>query len=134
MKTAVGLYQRIWRYEQSVTRRYPRRHLLALLSVLPLTGYRPIVEVMFADFLGVCIDPIVSSIAKRRFMSGRPNGCAIGDHSGDWRRRAAIWPATFANLRKLATEYSWIAYPRARRLHGGHGIFVRRCDATIPVQ
>ncbi len=37
---------------------------------LALTGYRPIVEIMFADFLGVCYDQIVNGIAKHRFMSG----------------------------------------------------------------
>ena len=37
---------------------------------LALTGYRPIVEIMFADFLGVCFDQIANSIAKHRFMSG----------------------------------------------------------------
>jgi len=37
---------------------------------LALTGYRPIVELMFADFLGVCFDQIANSIAKHRFMSG----------------------------------------------------------------
>lgn len=37
---------------------------------LALTGYRPIVEIMFADFLCVCFDQIVSGIAKHRLMSG----------------------------------------------------------------
>jgi pyruvate/2-oxoglutarate/acetoin dehydrogenase E1 component len=37
---------------------------------LALAGFRPIVEIMFADFLGVCFDQIVNSIAKHRFMSG----------------------------------------------------------------
>ncbi len=37
---------------------------------LAITGYRPIAEIMFADFLGVCFDQIVNSIAKHRFMSG----------------------------------------------------------------
>jgi pyruvate/2-oxoglutarate/acetoin dehydrogenase E1 component len=37
---------------------------------LAITGYRPVVEIMFADFLGVCFDQIVNSIAKHRFMSG----------------------------------------------------------------
>lgn len=37
---------------------------------LSLTGYRPIVEIMFSDFLGVCFDQIVNGIAKHRFMSG----------------------------------------------------------------
>ncbi|MEP0323932.1 alpha-ketoacid dehydrogenase subunit beta [Bauldia litoralis] len=37
---------------------------------LSLTGYRPIAEIMFADFLGVAFDQIVNGIAKHRFMSG----------------------------------------------------------------
>jgi pyruvate dehydrogenase E1 component beta subunit len=37
---------------------------------MALTGYRPIVELMFADFMGVCFDQIVNSIAKHRFMCG----------------------------------------------------------------
>jgi pyruvate dehydrogenase E1 component beta subunit len=37
---------------------------------LALTGYRPIVELMFADFMAVCFDQIVNSIAKHRFMQG----------------------------------------------------------------
>ena len=37
---------------------------------LATTGYRPIVEIMFADFLAVCLDQIVNSIAKHKFMSG----------------------------------------------------------------
>ncbi len=37
---------------------------------LAVTGYRPVVELMFSDFLGVCFDQMVNSIAKHRFMSG----------------------------------------------------------------
>lgn len=37
---------------------------------MALTGYRPIVELMFADFMGVAFDQIVNSIAKHRFMQG----------------------------------------------------------------
>ncbi len=37
---------------------------------LALAGYRPIAEIMFADFLGVCFDQIVNGIAKHRLMSG----------------------------------------------------------------
>lgn len=37
---------------------------------LAVCGYRPVVEIMFSDFLGVCYDQIVNSIAKHRFMSG----------------------------------------------------------------
>ena len=37
---------------------------------MAVTGYRPIIELMFADFMGVCFDQIVNSIAKHRFMCG----------------------------------------------------------------
>lgn len=37
---------------------------------LALTGYRPIVELMFADFMAVCYDQIVNNVAKHRFMQG----------------------------------------------------------------
>jgi pyruvate/2-oxoglutarate/acetoin dehydrogenase E1 component len=35
-----------------------------------LVGMRPIAEIMFNDFAGVCMDPIFNHAAKQRFMSG----------------------------------------------------------------
>jgi pyruvate/2-oxoglutarate/acetoin dehydrogenase E1 component len=34
-----------------------------------MTGLRPIVEIMFMDFIGVCLDPIINQAAKLRYMS-----------------------------------------------------------------
>lgn len=34
------------------------------------TGLRPIVEVMFSDFLGVCMDQVINQAAKFRYMFG----------------------------------------------------------------
>ena len=34
------------------------------------TGLRPIVELMFMDFLGVCFDPLLNQAAKLRYMFG----------------------------------------------------------------
>lgn len=34
-----------------------------------ITGLRPIAEIMFADFAGVCFDQIVNQVAKYRYMS-----------------------------------------------------------------
>src|SRR5205085_11075528 len=34
------------------------------------TGLRPIVEIMFMDFMGVCMDQIVNQLAKMRYMFG----------------------------------------------------------------
>lgn len=35
-----------------------------------MRGLRPVVEIMFADFLTVCMDQIVNQMAKTRYMSG----------------------------------------------------------------
>jgi acetoin:2,6-dichlorophenolindophenol oxidoreductase subunit beta len=37
---------------------------------LAMAGYRPIIEVMFADFVGVCLEQIYNAIAKNHYMSG----------------------------------------------------------------
>jgi pyruvate/2-oxoglutarate/acetoin dehydrogenase E1 component len=34
-----------------------------------VTGLRPIVEIMFMDFVGVCLDPILNQAAKLRYMT-----------------------------------------------------------------
>ncbi len=35
-----------------------------------VTGLRPVVELMFMDFLGVCLDPLLNQAAKFRYMFG----------------------------------------------------------------
>lgn len=35
-----------------------------------ITGMRPVVEIMFADFMTVCMDQIINQAAKVRFMTG----------------------------------------------------------------
>ncbi len=37
---------------------------------MAITGLRPVVEIMFMDFLTTCMDPLVNGIAKARYMSG----------------------------------------------------------------
>ena len=37
---------------------------------MALTGRRPIAEIMFIDFVGVCMDQIVNQVAKVRYMLG----------------------------------------------------------------
>jgi len=37
---------------------------------LAMSGWRPIVELMFVDFMGVCLEQIYNAIAKNRYMSG----------------------------------------------------------------
>ena len=33
-------------------------------------GLRPVVEIMFMDFLGVCFDPLLNQVSKLRYMTG----------------------------------------------------------------
>ena len=40
-----------------------------------MTGMRPIVEIMFVDFLGVCFDQIFNQAAKVRYMFGGKSEC-----------------------------------------------------------
>lgn len=37
---------------------------------LAMAGYRPLVEIMFADFIGVCLEQIYNAMAKIPYMSG----------------------------------------------------------------
>lgn len=59
-----------------------------------MTGMRPVVEIMFEDFLLVCADAILNQVAKQRYMTGGqatiplvirvPGGCGLsagGQHS-----------------------------------------------------
>ena len=57
----------------------PRRVLDTPISEMALvgtavgaaaTGLRPVVELMFIDFLGVCLDPLLNQAAKFRYMFG----------------------------------------------------------------
>jgi pyruvate dehydrogenase E1 component beta subunit len=37
---------------------------------LAMAGYRPLVEVMFVDFIGVCLEQVYNAMAKNHYMSG----------------------------------------------------------------
>lgn len=42
---------------------------------LALTGKRPVAEIMFADFIGVCLDQVWNQLAKFRYMFGGTTNC-----------------------------------------------------------
>jgi hypothetical protein len=42
---------------------------------LALSGKRPVAELMFADFIGVCLDQLWNQIAKFRYMFGGKSRC-----------------------------------------------------------
>jgi pyruvate/2-oxoglutarate/acetoin dehydrogenase E1 component len=37
---------------------------------LAMAGYRPIVEIMFVDFIGACLEPVMNAMSKIPYMSG----------------------------------------------------------------
>ncbi len=69
-----------------------------------LTGLRPIAEIMFVDFTGVCFDQIVNQVAKIRYMLGGQVKVpmVIRTQGGAGRSYAAqhsqSWEALFAHI------------------------------------
>lgn len=68
-KTSVGLFQKYgeWRVKDTPI---SEAGFVGLGVGAAITGMRPVVELMFADFLTVAMDQIVNQAAKIRYMSG----------------------------------------------------------------
>ncbi len=49
--------------------------IIGAAAGLALSGKRPVAELMFADFIGVCLDQIWNQIAKFRYMFGGKSRC-----------------------------------------------------------
>ncbi|CAN7358647.1 alpha-ketoacid dehydrogenase subunit beta [Rhizobium sp. LjRoot30] len=64
-----------------------------------LTGLRPVVEIMFVDFLGVCFDQIFNQAAKFRYMFG---GRAVTPF---------VLRATYGAGTRSASQHSQALYP-----------------------
>jgi pyruvate dehydrogenase E1 component beta subunit len=71
-----------------------------------LTGLRPVVEIMFVDFLGVCLDQIMNQAAKFRYMFG---GKA---------RTPMVLRATFGAGARSASQHSQALYPILTHIPG----------------
>lgn len=68
-KSTVGLYEefgpdRVWDTPIS------EQAIVGAAMGAAMTGLRPIAEIMFTDFLGVCWDMVANQVAKARYMSG----------------------------------------------------------------
>lgn len=69
-----------------------------------IEGMRPIVELMFADFFGVCMNQIYSAAAKTSYMSGGQISVpivintAVGGSYGDAAQHSQCLYSTFAHL------------------------------------
>lgn len=71
---------------------------------LAAAGMKPIVELMFVDFFGVCMDAIYNLAAKQRYFSGGQVGCpmvlmtSVGGGYGDAGQHSQCLYATFGHL------------------------------------
>lgn len=86
---------------------------------LALTGFRPVVEIMFADFLAVAMDAVVNEAAKYRFMSGgkfavpltiRAIGGATARFGAQHSQTAESWFSGVPGLRVVAAATPADAY------------------------
>jgi len=82
---------------------------------LAMAGYRPIVEIMFADFMGVCLEQIYNAMAKNHYMSGgavripmmvKTAGGCIGSAA---QHSQCLW-GTFAHLPGMKVVAPWSPY------------------------
>ncbi len=64
-----GLYRRVPRAASS-TRRSRESALIGAAAGAAASGLRPVAELMFVDFMGVCFDQIFNQAAKFRYMFG----------------------------------------------------------------
>jgi pyruvate/2-oxoglutarate/acetoin dehydrogenase E1 component len=71
-----------------------------------LTGLRPVVEIMFVDFIGVCLDQVMNQAAKFRYMFG---GRA---------RTPLVLRATFGGGARSASQHSQALYPILTHIPG----------------
>ena len=68
-KTTAGL-QTKWGKERVRPTPIAEQAIIGAATGAALVGMRPVAELMFSDFMGVCIDQITNHAAKQRYMSG----------------------------------------------------------------
>lgn len=80
------------------------------------TGMRPVVELMFVDFFGVCMDAIYNLAAKQSYFSGGKVACpmvlmtSVGGGYGDAGQHSQCLYATFGHLPGLKVVIPSTAY------------------------
>ena len=71
-----------------------------------LTGLRPVVEIMFVDFIGVCLDQVMNQAAKFRYMFGGRTTTPM------------VLRATFGGGARSASQHSQALYPILTHIPG----------------
>ncbi|NCE65013.1 alpha-ketoacid dehydrogenase subunit beta [Pseudoflavonifractor sp. 524-17] len=74
-----GITQGIWQKwpKRAYDTPLSEQAIIGLCSSAAALGLRPVAEIMFADFLGVCFDQIVNNAAKMNFMYNGEASAAI---------------------------------------------------------
>lgn len=74
--------------------------MIGMATGAAMNGLRPVVEIMYADFLMVCADQIINQAAKMRYMSGGGYGVplTIRTQSGGWRGGGAQHTQTVESM------------------------------------
>jgi pyruvate dehydrogenase E1 component beta subunit len=72
--TSTGLYE-AFGPERVIDTPISESAIMGAAGGLALAGKRPVAEIMFADFLGVCMDQLWNQIAKFRYMFGGKSIC-----------------------------------------------------------
>lgn len=72
--TSTGLYGKFGK-DRVIDTPISESAIIGAAAGLALSGKRPIAELMFADFIGVCLDQIWNQIAKFRYMFGGKTEC-----------------------------------------------------------
>ncbi len=72
--TSVGLYD-AFGSDRVIDTPISESAIMGAAGGLALAGKRPVAEIMFADFIGVCMDQLWNQIAKFRYMFGGKSIC-----------------------------------------------------------
>ena len=72
--TSVGLFDRFGK-DRVIDTPISESAIIGAAAGLALAGKRPVAELMFADFVGVCLDQIWNQIGKFRYMFGGKTTC-----------------------------------------------------------
>jgi len=76
----IGAYGGVWALSKGLQKKYGERRvfdtplseaaIMGTCAGAAMAGLRPVIEIMYIDFLTCCMDPLVNQAAKIRFMSG----------------------------------------------------------------
>lgn len=116
---------------------------------LAITGFRPVVEIMFADFLAVASDAVVNEAAKFRFLAGgrfevpltiRAIGGATGRFGAQHSQTTESWYIGVPGLRIVAAATPADAYgllrsairdPNPVIFYEHKGLYVRKGQVAV---